>query len=49
MLMLSRHNYRAHMFGSVAVDLKINQIVDPKKGVRAAISKKYIDLESFLA
>jgi len=38
----------AYMFGSLAVDLKINQVVDPKKGVRAAISKKYIDLESFL-
>jgi acetamidase/formamidase len=36
------------MFGSLAVDLKINQVVDPKKGVRAAISKRYIDLESFL-
>ena len=38
----------AYMFGSLAVDLKINQVVDPKKGVRAAISKKYIGLESFL-
>jgi amidase len=38
----------AYMFGSLAVDLKINQVVDPKKGVRAAISKNYIDLESFL-
>lgn len=38
----------AYMFGSLAVDLKINQVVDPKKGVRAVISKKYIDLKSFL-
>jgi hypothetical protein len=34
------------MFGSPAVDLKINQIVDPKKGIRVAISKKHLDLES---
>ena len=38
----------AYMFGSLAVDLKINQAVDPKKGVRAVISKKFVDLESFL-
>jgi len=36
----------AYMFGSLAVDLKINQAVDPKKGVRAAISKELITLES---
>jgi amidase len=38
----------AYMFGSLAVDLKINQVVDPKKGVRAVISKKFIDLDGFL-
>lgn len=38
----------AYMFASVAVNLKINQVVDPKKGVRAVIPKSYIDLESFL-
>jgi amidase len=37
---------KAYMFGSLAVDLKINQVVDPKKGVRAAISKDFIKLES---
>jgi len=38
----------AYMFGSLAVDLKINQVVDPKKGVRAVISKQFIDLDGFL-
>ena len=38
----------AYMFGSLAVELKINQVVDPKKGVRAAIPKEYITLESLL-
>jgi amidase len=38
----------AYMFASIAVDLKINQVVDPKKGARAVIPKSYIDLESFL-
>lgn len=37
----------AYMFTSLAVDLKINQVVDPKKGVRAAIPKRYVSLESF--
>jgi amidase len=40
---------KAYMFGSLAVDLKINQVVDPKKGVRAAISKDFIKLESLFA
>jgi acetamidase/formamidase len=31
------------MFGSLAMHLKINQVVDPKKGVRAVISKDLID------
>jgi len=39
---------KAYMFGSLAVDLKINQVVDPKKGVRAAISKDYVSLDSLL-
>jgi len=37
----------AYMFTSLAVDLKINQVVDPKKGVRAVIPKSYISIESF--
>ena len=40
---------KAYMFGSLAVDLKINQVVDPKKGVRAAISKKFMKLGSLFA
>jgi amidase len=38
----------AYMFSSLAVDLKINQVVDPKKGVRAVISKQFIDLDALL-
>ncbi len=39
---------KAYMFGSLAVNLKINQVVDPKKGVRAVISKDLITLDSLL-
>ena len=38
----------AYMFGSIAVNLEINQVVDVKKGVRALISKEYVTLESLL-
>jgi amidase len=38
----------AYMFGSLAIDLRINQVVDPKKGVRAVVSKDLIDLDSLL-
>ncbi|MEM3627641.1 MAG: acetamidase/formamidase family protein [Candidatus Bathyarchaeia archaeon] len=38
----------AYMFGSLAVDLKINQVVDPKKGVRASIPKDYLTIDSLL-
>jgi acetamidase/formamidase len=34
------------MFGSLAIDLKINQVVDPKKDVRTVISKDLIDLDN---
>ncbi len=39
---------KAYMFGSLGVNLEINQVVDPKKGVRAVISKDLITLESLL-
>ncbi|MGQ9625197.1 MAG: acetamidase/formamidase family protein, partial [Candidatus Bathycorpusculaceae bacterium] len=39
---------KAYMFGSLVVDLKINQVVDPKKGVRAAIPRDYISLKSLI-
>jgi amidase len=39
---------RAYMFGSLAVDLEVNQVVDPKKGVRAVISKDFMTLDSLL-
>lgn len=39
---------KAYMFGSLAVNLEINQVVDPKKGVRAVISKDHITINSML-
>ncbi len=36
----------AYMFASLVVDLRINQVVDPKKGVRAAIPRNLISIES---
>jgi amidase len=39
---------KAYMFGSLAVDLGINQVVDPKKGVRAVILKDFVGLEDLL-
>ena len=39
---------KAYMFGSLAVNLEINQVVDPKKGVRAVISKEFISRDSLL-
>jgi amidase len=39
---------KAYMFSSLAVDLRISQVVDPKKGVRAVISKDFVTLESLL-
>jgi len=39
---------KAYMFGSLSVNLRINQVVDPKKGVRAAIPKNYVSLNSLL-
>ena len=34
----------AYMLSSLIVDIAINQVVDPKKGVRAIIPKKYITM-----
>jgi amidase len=39
---------RAYMFGSLAINLEINQVVDPKKGVRAVVSKDFITLRGLL-
>jgi hypothetical protein len=36
------------MLGSLAVNLRINQLVDPKKGVRAEISKDFVKIKDFL-
>ena len=38
----------AYIFSSLAVDMRINQVVDPKKGVRAVISKMFVNIEDFL-
>lgn len=40
---------KAYMFASLVVDLRINQVVDPKKGVRAAIPKNMISIESLFS
>ena len=39
---------KAYMFGSLAVNLEINQVVDLTKGVRAVISKEFITRDSLL-
>lgn len=39
---------RAYMFGSLAIDLEINQVVDPKMGVRARVSRDFVTLKSLL-
>lgn len=39
---------KAYMFSSLAADLRISQVVDPKKGVRAVVSKDFITLKSLL-
>lgn len=36
----------AYMFTSLATDLEISQVVDPKKTVRIKISKEYLDIEN---
>jgi acetamidase/formamidase len=36
------------MLGSILVDLRINQVVDPKKGVRASIPVEYLSIEDLL-
>ena len=38
----------AYMMGSLLVDLEINQVVDPKKGVRATIPIDYLSIENIL-
>ncbi len=40
---------KAYMFASLVADLEINQAVDPKKGVRAVVSKEFVSLDSFMA
>jgi len=40
---------KAYMLASLVVDLRINQVVDPKRGVRAVIPKEVVDrIEYFL-
>ena len=38
----------AYMLGSLLIDLRINQVVDPLMGVRAVIPKSIVSIESFL-
>nr|MDO8135263.1 acetamidase/formamidase family protein [Candidatus Njordarchaeum guaymaensis] len=39
---------RAYMFASLCGDIKVNQVVDLKKGVRVAIQKELISIENML-
>ena len=39
---------KAYMFASLAVNLQINQVVDPKKGIRATVSKDFITIDNML-
>jgi amidase len=39
---------RAYMFASLCSDVKVNQVVDPKKGIRVAIPKELISVENML-
>ena len=39
---------RAYMFASLCCDIKVNQVVDPKKGVRVAIPKELMSIESMI-
>ncbi len=38
----------AYMLSSLVVDLRVNQVVDPMKGIRAEVPKRYARLEHFL-
>lgn len=38
----------AYMLGSLLVDLRINQVVDPLMGVRAVVPKSLVSIEDFL-
>ncbi len=38
---------KAYMLASLVVDLEINQLVDPKKGARAAVPKTLLSINSF--
>jgi len=40
---------KAYMFASLVVDLRVNQVVDPKQGVRGVISKEVVSLESLFS
>lgn len=49
--LMREHNWnfeKAYMFASLAVDVKINQVVDPKKGVRAVVPREFLTVESAL-
>lgn len=39
---------KAYMLGSLVVNLEINQVVDPKKGVRAVLPKDFMSIDSLL-
>lgn len=39
----------AYMFASLFVDLRISQLVNPTKTVRAAVKKEFVDMEKFIS
>jgi amidase len=48
--LMQKHDWsfeEAYMFASLVVDLRVNQVVDPKKGIRAEIPKDWVSIESF--
>jgi len=49
--LMKEHNWafeKAYMFASLAVNLQINQVVDPRKGVRATVSKDFIAIDALV-
>jgi len=49
--LMNAHNLgfeEAYMLSSLVVNLKINQVVDPHKGIRAEIPKEYISIDNLL-
>lgn len=49
--LMKEHNWafeKAYMFASLVVNLQVNQVVDPKKGIRATVSKDFITIDALV-